>query len=776
MKRSLIFLLILMLTITSSTAQQAELTPSKGGVGLVLSGGGAKGLYHVGVLRALEENDIPIDYVSGASMGAIVSSLYASGWSPERMWDFFVTDSVSTWLTGKIPEQYSDYYRRFERTPQMVNIDIISDTTTQKSFFNIPTNLISPDLIDLAFLKLLGPASATCQGDFNNLFVPFRCVASNVYDKELVTFRDGYLPFAVRASMTIPLVFTPLSSESTLLYDGGVLNNFPYQVLVEDFTPSNLIGVACTDNYDNPQTGDLAAQIMTLATVQTDYNLPDSTTDIRIRRVMPEFGLLEYNKADSIMQKGYDDAMAQMEHIKGTVTARRTRGEVDSLRREFNSTIPELTFDSIIITGITPAQERYVRAQLGLKRVDVFTFEYFHDKYLKMLAAGVFKSDFPTLSYDPTTGYYQIHLKLSTKGSMSFSLGGNISSSTLNQAYAAFNYKHTSSTFSTYSVEGFLGMTYDALKLSGRHDLYGNFPYYINYNATYEYMNYSGNNMNAYYKNKDWRMQSKETAALGVTFSHSIFNSSAFKTSVDLGSSRYKYYETLHTSADSPSQSDFAYLSISPQIETSSINYPMYPNEGVRQTFSMRYVVGASNYRPGTNSDSPLQDNINKWWAEIKYYREHYIPLLKWFNLGYLVDFTISNHPGFSNDLMTSITAPRFAPTPQMQTLFMTEFTAQSYLAGGVTPVFNFLDNKKLYLKTYAYIFVPQTIFTDGDTFYAPTMELFNTWVKFAFGGSLVYQTPIGPASVTVAKYSTGPKNWNYEFNFGYTLFRNLDL
>ncbi len=772
MRKILLFLLLITIVVPTVVVGQSHKT-GKGGVALVLSGGGAKGLYHVGIIRALEENDIPIDYVSGTSMGAIVASLYAAGWSPERMWDFFLTDSVSQWLTGQIPDKYKGYYRQFEPTPEMVGIDVKTDTVERKSMLRIPTNLISPYLIDVAFMDLLGPASAAAGNNFDNLFVPFRCVATDAYNSQAVTFKNGYLPFAVRSSMTIPLIFSPMVMDSLLLYDGGLKNNFPWQTIEEEFAPSNFIGGVCTDNNSNPAADDLAAQIFTLAMAKTDYNLPDSTTDTRIMRVMHQVNVLDYAAADTIMQWGYRDAMAQMDDIKRKVKTRRTKEEVQRRRAEFLHNVPSLAFDSIYIEGLSPAQERYARAQLDIEDMKYFTYEHFYAQYMMLLGAGVFTSDFPTLSYNPESGYYQIHLRLQTKSSTRFSVGGNISSTSLNQAYVAINLHNTTSMYSTYSAEGYLGFTYNAIKLSGRHDLYNKGHFYIDYSFFSEEMRYNGGNMGPYYRNKEWLMLDDEVVGVNLSITRPIFENSAFKLKSTVASSTLNYQETLHTSVDLPSRTRFRYVSLKPIIETSTINYAMYGNAGLKEQIAFGYTLGLEDFTPGTMSTTPHSVNKNRWWLEFRYNREQYLKIGDWFTLGYLVDVAVTNHKRFRTDLATSFTSPRFAPTPQMELMFMPEYTSSSYIAGGIMPTFNLSKDNKMYLKTYVYAFLPQELFFDGTQFIPMTATSFEAWSNYVFGGSLVYQTPVGPVSLSLAKYTTGRENWNFEFNFGYTLFNN---
>ena len=218
--------------------------PDRQTVGLVLSGGGAKGIAHVGVIKALEENNIPIDYVTGTSMGAIVGSLYSCGWSPDRMLEFFTSSDFGYWSTGTIPPERIYYYIQPAPTPKWLEVNINFKSGGKKMLNEVlPTSPISPLPMNIEFLNLYGPYSEQCGENFNNLFVPFRCVTSDVYHKHKIVLSHGSLGDAVRASMSFPLVFRPIKLDGVLVYDGGIYDNFPVNVMEKDFHPDFMIGV-----------------------------------------------------------------------------------------------------------------------------------------------------------------------------------------------------------------------------------------------------------------------------------------------------------------------------------------------------------------------------------------------------------------------------------------------------------------------------------------------------------------------------------------------------
>ena len=200
-------------------------------VGLVLSGGGAKGIAHIGIIKALEENNVPIDYVAGTSMGAIVGAWYAMGYTPDDMLNLILSDDFNLWSRGIFDERYVYYFKKPDPTPEIVTFNVALQDSTKFEPHFLPNSLINPFPMNYAFMSLFAPYSAQCGGNFDNLFVPFRAVASDVYHKRELVLRDGDLGDAVRASMSFPFVFKPIEIDSVLVYDGGIYNNFPVDVM-----------------------------------------------------------------------------------------------------------------------------------------------------------------------------------------------------------------------------------------------------------------------------------------------------------------------------------------------------------------------------------------------------------------------------------------------------------------------------------------------------------------------------------------------------------------
>ena len=146
-------------------------------------------------------------------------------------------------------------------------------------------------------------ATAACKGDFDKLFVPFRCIASDVYNKQQLIMRNGDLGDAVRASMSFPFMFKPIEINNVLAYDGGIYNNFPTDVMKEDFHPDIIIGSIVSTNPTKPKEDDLMSQIENMVMQKTDYSIPDSV-GISMTFKYDNVNLMDFQRIDELHDIG----------------------------------------------------------------------------------------------------------------------------------------------------------------------------------------------------------------------------------------------------------------------------------------------------------------------------------------------------------------------------------------------------------------------------------------------------------------------------------------
>ena len=757
-----IITLILLLSATLASAQR---------VGLVLSGGGAKGLYHIGVIKALEENGIPIDYVSGTSMGAIIAGLYAIGYTPEQMAEIFESNQIKYWMSGKIEDKYIYYFKQRRPNAAMITLRIDFRNPQRIAKLQLPTSLIQSNTLDLAFVEFFSGPSAQCGGDFDKLFVPFRCIATDAAARKEVVYRGGDLGKAIRASMTIPLVFRPIKQDSTLLYDGGIYNNFPWQVLQEDFKPDILIGSKCVEGNSKPKEDNPMEQILALTMMHTDYDLP-SDEDILIDHTFDDVTTLDFSKAAYVIDRGYQDAMAKMPQILERVVRRADTTELDLRRAAYRMSLPKLVFDKYEISGMGKKQTQYMKRILQLdKKLEeqkLFDFDQFRSEYFKMLSEGEIEGDFPDVAYNDTTKSFQLDLHLRTKPSLKLMFGGNISSTSMNQAYVGVEYWRLGRNMHTYNFDGYFSALYSSVFVGGRNDFFWKIPFAVDYGFYYNYYNFFKSDFGMLSKHNDLSFAKQGDLHLTAGLSMPTDRFQAFSMRFNIGRENFRYFQsTGHSDDDVMDQSRFPFLGVKLELARNNLNYLMYPTRGLRQSISAIYVSGLEYYTPGTFAPTADRVEENRYWFGARFTREQYFRIAKWFSLGYLVDGVITTHPSFSNEYATNISSPAFQPTPHSRLVYLKDFRSKSFIGGGIIPTFEF--GPRFYLKNSVYAFLPE----DANKSTADVRKR----LRYIFNSSLVYQTHIGPISLTLSKYdATTSHNWFLTFNFGFMLFNGSGL
>lgn len=444
-------------------------------VGLVLSGGGAKGLTHIGIIRALEENHIPIDYIAGTSMGAIVGSLYAMGYSPDDMERLLKSDSFKRWYTGNIEEKYIYYFKKNPPTPEFLNIRVSLKNPLHKVKTQfLPSSVVDPLQMNLAFLELFGQATAACNNDFNQLFVPFRCVASDVYNKRPMIFEKGDLGDAVRASMSFPAMFKPIEIDSTLVYDGGIYNNFPVNVMVNDFHPDVIIGSVVSSNPGKPQEGDIMGQLENMIMQKTDYSLPDSL-GILMTFKYDNVNLMDFDRFDELHDIGYNRTIQLMDSIKARISRRINYRQLELKRIAYKKNMPELRFREISITGGNEQQKKYIRKEFHSSDHEIFSLEDLRKGYFRLMSDNMISEIIPHAVYNKVDTTFTLHLKVKIEDDLSLRVGGNVGSNSANQIYVGATYHNLNNFSKEVSLDGQLGQIYNNLQIAGRID----FPTHI---------------------------------------------------------------------------------------------------------------------------------------------------------------------------------------------------------------------------------------------------------------------------------------------------------
>ncbi len=752
------------------------LRPIEGRVGLVLAGGGAKGLYHIGVIRALEENNIPIDYVSGTSMGAIVAALYASGYTTDEMTAIVTSGAVEQWVSGQIDDKYRFHFNERVEKPAMLSVyaEVKYDSLKGKNTaaVRLPHSFVSTAQIDMALVELFSAATVACDGNFDNLMVPFRCIATDMNRHEAVEMRDGDLSFAVRASMAYPALFRPVTDdEGRVLVDGGCYDNFPWQILDKDFRPDFLIGSQCLDAI-KPVTADsrLEKQIMALVTIPTDYSLPAERGLIVSRNV--ETGLLDFDSGEQTIAMGYADAMERMEELQVRLTSRRESAEVERRREAFRDKQPELNFGEGSISGVRPRAEKYATTFLNFKTQQGDTtlrqqvsMQQMRDRYYSLMATGDFDvRSFPEVRYDSVHNDFAVRFDLAEKPQLRFSIGGNLSSTVYNQVYLGLNYLSTGRTAQSAYLDVALGPASTIAQAGGRTLFLGRTPMYLDYSLQFARRStLRGSFGNVTPARGDFAVRNTEpflSVAYGVATSR--------KSILDLGANAGYHFISYKAGYDDPdvahTHDRFRFVASRLRFQHSTLDKAIYPTRGNRFSASVIGVVGRDKWENETLYAEHRWASASRGWLGAKVEWEHYPSNWKklWFSIGYSLEAVYTNHPIFGNSRATIITAPRYSPLPHAKMIFMPQFYANRYAAAGVMPTFSLMKN--FYLRGGFYAMLRDPLVADEYMYYMADV-------------SFVYHTRIGAVSLSVTKYDL--KTWDncfVTFNFGYPIFGKRGL
>ncbi|MBX7219021.1 MAG: patatin-like phospholipase family protein [Blastocatellia bacterium] len=280
-------------------------------VGLVLSGGGARGLAHIGVLKWFEENRIPVDYLSGTSMGGLVGGMYSMGMTPDQMQKFM--NSVNwneTFSAGPTFDQLS--YRRKE---DKRNFQVDLEMGVRKGV-RLPTGVSSAHYIGLMIDRLTLPYGGL--KSFDDLPIPFRCLATDFVAAKPVVLKDGRLATAMRATMSIPGLFPPVEREGKTLVDGALLNNIPTTAMKElkpDITIAVDVGTPLGSENSVQSLFGIVQQSLTIMTIDNDRrNL--RLADVIIAPELGELSLLDFSAIDKAIEIGYKAAAEKGELLR----------------------------------------------------------------------------------------------------------------------------------------------------------------------------------------------------------------------------------------------------------------------------------------------------------------------------------------------------------------------------------------------------------------------------------------------------------------------------
>ena len=737
-------------------------------VGLVLSGGGAKGLTHIGIIRALEENNIPIDYITGTSMGAIVGSLYAMGYSPDDMEALLKSEDFKRWYSGEVEEEYMYYFKKNLPTPEFLNIRLsFRDSLKIKPQF-LPSSVVDPVQMNLVFIDLYARATAACGGDFDKLFIPFRCVASDVYNKKQLVMKRGDLGDAVRASMSFPFMFKPIEIDSVLAYDGGIYNNFPTDVMRDDFHPDIIIGSVVATNPTKPKENDLMSQIENMVMQKTDYSIPDSEGIVMTFKY-DDVNLMDFQRINELHDIGYNRTMSMMDSIKSRIHRRVNLDNIRLRRLVYKSNYPELRFKNILIEGANAQQQAYIKKEFHASDDKEFTYEDVKRGYFRLLSGNMISEIIPHAVFNPEDDTYDLHLKVKLEDNISVRIGGNVSTTSSNQIYLGLSYQNLNYNANEVTFDGQLGKIYNNVQLMGKIDFATSIPTSYRLIAsisTFDYFKkeklFSRNDKPAF-NQKDERFVKLKVGLPFLSNKRAEFGVGAAKIQ-----DRYFQKNVIDFDKDKYDKSTYSLFGGSISFNGSTLNSRQFPTQGAHEELVAQIFTGKECFYPGESSDNKKASEERHSWLQLSYMKEKYHRMAEHWTLGWYLKALYSSRNFSENYTATMMQAGEFAPTAHGQLMYNEAFRANQFVGVGVRPIYRF--NQMFHVRGEFYGFMPIFPIERNSINKAYYGKAFS---RFEYLGevSVVCQLPFGAISAYVNHYSSPKREWNVGLTLGWQLF-----
>lgn len=748
-------------------------------VGLVFSGGGAKGIAHIGTLKALEENNIPIDYITGTSMGGIVGAMYAAGYSPTQIEKIALTPDFQNWVSGRYQSDYSFFFEKNSGNASAISAKLSIDTNLRLSF---RSNLINDIPLNFALMELLSQASAVAKGNFNNLFVPFRCMVSDVQSQKGIALSAGSLPDAVRGTMTVPLVYRPIKIQDKFVFDGGLYNNFSADVMQQEFNPDRIIGVNVSkkiaDDYADGQDDRLVNRLLTyMLLAKTDSTLVGEN-GIYIQPDLSGFSATNFKPVAELIQLGYEATMKEMPAIKAEIARRVSATELEERRAKFNALKPEFTFHHVVTTGVNIQQKKYIERLFNNKNT-TFNLQDAKRAYYKLVADETFETVYPKVVYNPERNEYDFEIAVKLRNSFKVDLGGNISSRPISNVYLGLRYSFLNKKAYSAGINVYSGRFYESLQLNGRIDYPSRLPLFLEAELTYNHFNYYStsqifleNPHPTYMEQADRKIDLRMGFPLNrngrVTFSSAFINND----------DQYSPTKTFDL-GDVLDRTVFNGWKNAITLEKNNLNRKQYASAGRLASFTISYMFGRENYTAGNVLRSTIINNsfasehFYRQWGTIKISDENYFLQKPRYSLGYLAEVMISSQPFYANYFGTLLSAPAFYPLQDSRSVFLEHFRAPSYGAFGLKNVFKMKRN--LEARVEGFLFLPfrelYAVNVQEPKLHAP----FSTW-HYAATAGIVYHTPLGPISFSYNLYDDPVKRNGVLLHLGYLIYNKRSL
>ncbi|MBQ8222167.1 MAG: patatin-like phospholipase family protein [Bacteroidales bacterium] len=381
------FVFCLLSLVVNISAQQSTDSTEKlrrPRVGVVLSGGGAKGFAHIGVLKVIEEAGLPIDYIAGTSMGSIVGGLYAMGYDTETMIRLTREQNWDAIMSDNIPRKYISIDEK------MMDRHYLATFPFRGRRIQMKSGIYGGEMINLLLARLTSPAYDV--RNYSNLSVPFLCVATDLETAEAYEMSHGNLQRSIRASMSIPFYFAPVEVDGRLLVDGGLRNNFPVHN-VRERDVDIIIGVDVQRDFHKKDDLNSLAKIMDQIIAMTDIDAnikAREEVDIHIKPRLSKYGMMDFNSYDTIIALGEEAAREFLPQMKQLADSIKNIQDYE-IKRPHVEPLDTIFVVSLKIDGVKDENAAFIRKSMAKYYPINMSISDIETAIMRIYATGYFK-------------------------------------------------------------------------------------------------------------------------------------------------------------------------------------------------------------------------------------------------------------------------------------------------------------------------------------------------------------------------------------------------
>lgn len=745
-------------------------------VGLVLSGGAAKGIAHIGVLKALEEHHVPVDFIVGTSMGGIVGGFYAAGYSPEEIEKLVLSDEFLRWVRG-IPERGHNYhYYSHDDAPGFVTLNLSLDSALA---FQLNTSIASDVSLNFMLQEKLAQASAVAGGNFDNLFVPLRVVAAEVFTQSQVILKSGSLSNALRATQTVPFFYTPIRVDGKYLFDGGIYNNFPVDVALREFNPDVLIGsnVSSKIYKEYPYKDDEKLIARSLLYMLLDNSDPEDldSTGIYIEPNIRGYTSFDFDKAKALIDSGYQQTLRAMPEIKSIIQAERTVAELTTARAAFKSATIPYKFGSLAFQSFNSKQRKYIRRIFNDKPENhPLGITDIKQGYFKLVSETYFNNVYPSIFFDTTASVYKLKLARRPQKNFRVDFGGVIATRNVSNIYLGLNYYYFNRALSHFYAAFQTGSFYQSVTANARLDFPFLGRFYIQPEVVYNGFDFleSTDLLKKTTPTVLKRFDRRASVSMGWPVGKTIKAAVTFT-----GFDNVDFYSNFKSfsSTDTLDRLNLSGYKSGVQFTSSTLDRKQYASSGSAFSLAVQYFHLTEKYTAGNTADPLLQNtpNRNLQWFQLRVTAEQYYSK-GWFRPGYYAEAVFSNQPVFRNYFGTIVNAPAFLPLQDSRTLILENFRTFNYVAFGLRHAI-IIKPRTLDWRIDGYLFKPIEYIRQGLNQEA-VIDSELTRVFFAATTGPVYHSPIGPVSLSLNYYDDAENKIGVVLHVGFLLFNKHTL